>query len=433
MADFFSGLQAAQQQGLGQLQQAAAFEGLRAQKIQRQKQERIQGVLGGLEGATPQQSRAAETEMMALDPQTAAQMRSFRTEGEAETASRIGEFAAVARPAIGTPEEPQAMLWLAQQAEQAGVPRETIQQALTSYSQNPESAPLIVDSMLARALGAKDFLAREASPKDIRLAEIKAGSTSRNVKISDIMQDYPGMSKRDARDIVDGRIKVTTDPLTGEVNLTNLATGKARKATGVSAPAAPTPPELTVDAPVLPIADASQPTETLFDVVGAGVGAIPVAKEIMSTTLGQISPGLTFSETTKARTKIKGVREALISALAKSGKPPLAEQERLLDLLPSTGIFESPEHAADQLTELYGLLGRQIIEDLAVSNDPSMAKKVREESAMRAQETKNVLRELGTPPTPEENIPTINTQEEYDALPSGASFLTKSGKSWEKP
>lgn len=464
---FLSGQAAGKAAGLGELQ---TIEGVRTIVAQRDKKKRIQGLLGEHAGATPAEQFGIEQELYGIAPEQAAGVREFRTEGQQEMSSQLASAAVTGEGALGTPEEPQMMLHMGMVAEQYGVPKPEIQSILTQYSslvgQDPDKATEYAGSVLGELITKgmapedaikarnelKTSLAEEKRTLETTIAEEKRegkeaerlegikqknrldlerlkkegkAAPIRDQKIADNMRLY-GLSEEDATAVADGNMKVQTDPLSGQPSLVNVATGVSRPIQETvpdmpPAPASVVEPEITVP---------NVPEETVFDILGSGVGLQAVTKEALSTTVGQVFEGATFEETTRARTKIKALSEKLIFALSQSDRPPVIEQTRLMELLPSTGVFESESHARTSLTELHGGLSRQLIDDLAVVNDGSMSKKIRVESQMRAQAIKNMLRELGSPTG---DLQTITTQEEYDALPSGSKYLTSDGKSARKP
>lgn len=438
---FLQGLQAAQQQTLGQLQIEGAVSDIQARRRQQDKATRIQGYLGGY-GEAPSAERAQmEGQVATEDVEMAEKLRTFRTSGEAEIADRLGEVAAVASQAIGTNEEPQALLWLAQEAEKIGVPRETIQQTVEAAIQNPEGGRRAVQLMVARGMGAKEYLAQYETEKDVkkfereqkgkeRLVTLKQKGKkppAREQKIADTVTDY-GVSEKEARDIVDGRVKLETDPLSGQSKLINIASGEVRTL-GAPPPPEDAPREVAED--IVIETPTGEPKETVFDMLGEAVGAGAVGREILSTTAGQLFESARFPETTTARTKLKALKNKLVVALAISGRPPGFEQKNILEMLPSTGIFEEETNAAAQLTELHGMLSRQVMDDMAFFNDPAEPKAARGKARERARAITAVIRELGSPPAAEQ---TIDTQEEYDALPSGATYIdAQTGDRGTKP
>ncbi len=473
---FLGGLQAGKSQVLGDIQ---TIEGVRSLVAQRDKTKRIQGLIGQYGEAAAGEKRGIEEQLFLDDPARAQGLRQFRTEGEATMAQNLARDAVITENALGTPDEPQAMIWFSRQATDSGMyTPEQVQGVMSQYSglmaQDPAAATdfaaQTLDRFVQRGTSADDMLGERRNlradiaeeqrtlkttlaeeergeKKGIRLEGIKQkgrlelerlkqegkAEPIRAQKIADNMRLY-GLSERDATAVADGLMKVQTDPLSGQPSLVNVATGVSRPITETvpDMPAIVAPDAEPLAAPTEDVlAPANVPDETVFDILGSGVGLQAVTREAISTTLGQVFEAATFEETTKARTKIRALSEKLIFALSQSSKPPVVEQLRLMELLPDTGIFESESHARAALTELHSGLSRQLIDDLAVANDSNMSKKARVEAQMRGNAIKNMLRELGNPPSQEE-FPTITTQEEYDALESGAKYISD-GKTARKP
>lgn len=491
---FLGGMQAARQNTLTTLKMEDAISTLKARRQQGAKAERLQNYLGMYQKAAPGEKAGLEGQIAGEFPERAQKMREFRTSGEADLAEKVGGYAAVASRAIGTPEEPQAMLWLAKSATEAGVPPDQVKQAFAEYQADPSKARLIIDGMMVEGMGGAEYLKQYETPADVSKGEratrleklkqknklalekvkqakpgqrkiIKAADgyqyfadtrervfpdvkakpkkdegrktakaadgrmryldtgelvfpevekapgkpTQRDQKIDAAMTDY-GITRKQAQDIVDGRIKVKTDPVTGQNHLVNVATGTSTVITPAVAPPVTPDPAVAPAVPEIPAA----PAETAFDMLGEGVGFGAVFKEGLSVTAGQVTEEAAFTETTKARTKIKGLREKLIRALSLSGRPPVVEQERLAEMLPSTGIFESKAHATAQLRELHGALSRQVMEDAAFAKDMGNPKKLRIEAANRVKGITSMLRELGNPPPEDQGVGT--TPEDLDLL-----------------
>ena len=240
----------------------------------------------------------------------------------------------------------------------------TADQLSTLMAQDPDTGSQVIDQIFGM------------EPKQRK-------ETERDRKIQELRER--GFTRQESQDIADDRLKVKQDPLTKETYLINTATGEKTKAGGQATPE---------EAPV----EAKAPRKTVFDQIGEGVGVGAVFSEGLSRTAGQVIPSMDSPEVTKARTDIRGLREKLLQALAISGRPPVVEQTRLLENIPSTGVFESEGHATAQLTALHGQLSRQLMDDLAYGNDEGNPVKLREKALEQAHHIQNMLRELGTPP-----------------------------------
>lgn len=499
--EFLQGLAASRNQMMGELQATEAFEVIKGRRRQAEKAERVQNYLGQYQQPGADQA-AIESGMLGDAPELATKLRDWRTTDEAQMSDRLGELAAVASRAIGTPEEPQAMAWLGMEAEKIGVPRETVQEVLTVYSQNPEQGRLAVQSLVARGMGAKEYLAQYETPGDIakgkraqagkvRLATLKGeqaltlegakqegrvslvgvktatdiaaektqqknklaleglklkssltleetrqkgrleidiaeqdarleqserieaikqanrleleevkqkgkAPSARVQKINDAMTDY-GVSKKEARDIVDGRLTVKVDALSGETKLVNIATGTEKIVTGAAPPVSEIEGAPEVGAEVTPEPISGVPEKTLFESLEGTVGIPGVMKEAWAVTGGQLF-GDSSPETTKARTKMKTLKNSLTVALATTGRPLSIELKNIVDMLPSTGMWESEGHATDVLTELHSILSRKVMFNKESYDNKSNPKKLRIEAKKKYDALTQVLIEIGTPP-----------------------------------
>lgn len=94
----------------------------------------------------------------------------------------------------------------------------------------------------------------------------------------------------------------------------------------------------------------------------SAIGLVGAGKEVSTEILGQIPGALgekfSFPEVVRDATKIRVAREELIKAMAKNPKVALAEQERIANLLPATGVFKSERAAKEKLSELTAALKR---------------------------------------------------------------------------
>lgn len=339
---------------------------------------RVQGHLSAFAGGGPleqsQQGLIGEGEV-----DLAGKLGEFDDDRQADMADKLAGSAATVTSAIGTEEEHNAMLWLAGEAKSAGFPAEEVQKGLQMYdaAQSPEEKSAIAknmtDLMIVRGSFGKDYLTARGGKKD----------TARKQKIDGLVAR--GLSLAEATDVVDRNFKFITDPVSGETSKASLVTGEAAPVTGdVSVPEQIAPPE---DGP-----------KTLFDQLERGVGFGAVFREGVAKTIGQVAPGAVDRETTEARAAIRAIKEKIVRALATSGRPLAIEHKNLGELVPSTGVFESQAHAEATLTEIYNQLSRQAMDDIAYANDMTNARKVRIESAERAKNIQDALREIGVPP-----------------------------------
>lgn len=203
------------------------------------------------------------------------------------------------------------------------------------------------------------------------------GDTQRQREISDLVGQ--GVDRDRAIDLVDGREKVIQHPVSGQTMSYNKRTGETRPLdfpnTGPEQL-----PERGDDQGML-----DEPLE---------VGFVPWLAEIGSKTGGQFTDALNNSELEQARTNLRMLREEFISALAKSGRPPVVEQQRILESFPSLGPMESPERAKASLQAVSDSLVKIRNDDLQFAQDSSAPADARGEARERARAIDRMLRRL---------------------------------------
>lgn len=126
-------------------------------------------------------------------------------------------------------------------------------------------------------------------------------------------------------------------------------------------------------------------------------GAENVTKEFIGNTLGQIWGNLTSEQVVRGRTVANTLKQRVKAALTISSRPPVMEQENILQIIPSTGLFQSVEDARARLTELRSILQRQFTDDVNYAARPGLTPKERRDTRNRARETRAVLELIGDP------------------------------------
>lgn len=196
----------------------------------------------------------------------------------------------------------------------------------------------------------------DAAPGDAN-PELTASMRMRAQKIQDTMR-LQGVDEASATAIVDGQVRAITDPVSGDSMLVNMAT---RQVIPVDVP--------RESLPMVGDADDLSGKNLSAEEMSQGTGAAATVKDVLAKTAGQIFPELVDAQSTEASQAIKQIRNRLVPALSISGRPPVIEQERILELLPNTGVFESPERARTVLNSLKRELQRQANADAQAYND----------------------------------------------------------------
>lgn len=281
---------------------------------------------------------------------------------------------------------------------------------------------------------------------------------TRAQKIDDAMR-LQGLSEAEATAQVDNQLRYPVDPVSGRL----YAIGPGGEARDITPQRAPVPMRAERGAAMAgqPVAATEAPAEpeegVTVEEMARATGAVPLAQEAVSRTLGQLSPWFVSQDTAEARTALQGLRNRLVFALSISDRPPVIEQERITQLLPSTGVFESEPRAlavfdqlrrdliavrdADARVINAGAVGPQQERALRarvaevdqlidrLERAPGQAPAIAPEIEARATAEAEPRAGIGTPSDPAQ----VNSQAEFDALPRGAFFLDSEGNLARKP
>ena len=172
-------------------------------------------------------------------------------------------------------------------------------------------------------------------------------TTERQRKISGLMGR--GFSQDDAADLVEGRIRLTSPDEFGRVSKVNLATNEVTPlVAGSQAPQ---------EAPVEPAPQGA----SMFEAAREGTGPISALQQGVSNLFGFMVEGQLFPENAKARQKLNLFNKAAQESLIQNPRFPVAEQEFVKSLLPSTDkILKDPDDAVSSLVELQNHLESKI-------------------------------------------------------------------------
>lgn len=205
-----------------------------------------------------------------------------------------------------------------------------------------------------------------------------------------------------ASDLVDGRARIeTTDE--GRVLFVNESTGEAfeipkerlpegyggtRSYGGAEgSPGAPSP-ELPPDIPSEGSGQESErPSVDPADIFGPEA----YAAETIDRTLGAIFSDAQSPKVRRGRDLFRLVREEASRIFRSSGRVPLQEQQRILNIMPSTGLFESVGGAVNSLDEFTGEVRRIRETEEAFANDPENPDKLRREARDRVRQIDRLL------------------------------------------
>ena len=162
--------------------------------------------------------------------------------------------------------------------------------------------------------------------------------------------------------------------------------------------------------------------KTILSRVDDTYGPVSVAKDFMARTLGNVWGSTVNEDVVRGRSQAGQLKQQLLEAFAISGRPAVVEQERILEFIPSTGVFESPARAKISLDELSKLLHQQVKEDQQYVQRRDLTNKERQETRERIRAVQNVIRNVGVSEPVDAQaqtqnaVPTGISQEEWNVL-----------------
>jgi hypothetical protein len=217
-------------------------------------------------------------------------------------------------------------------------------------------------------------------------------TTERQRKISGLIER--GFSQDDAADLVEGRIRLTSPDEFGQVSKVNLATNEVTPLiTGQSAGEAQPEPEAAPSASILGAAE-------------AGTGPVSSLKQGASNLFGFMAEGQLFPENTQARQRLNLFNKSAVKSLVDNPRFPVAEQNIVRGLLPSTEqIFKDPDDAVSNLVQLKNHLESSIEGNQRSIDSGLITDKRRGELANKNDEMKRLVTMMGdTEATPEQSL-----------------------------
>lgn len=248
-------------------------------------------------------------------------------------------------------------------------------------------------------------------------------------KITRIMETL-GTDRATAVAIVDGVVKTTIDPVTRQVTLTDLRTGRLWEGVGGGQP-----PEAQPSAPIQPPrVDFDEPFANTEDAFGAK-GFI---QGIANTVAGAVGAGVPFPETMETQNDFAVLKESLLNNIASGYKrqPPAWLLKNIEKLVPEAGKFWSG--TADARNKLESI-GRDLEREYN-STERQIGSRVLSPALQLELETRRagldnalaqVQQALDSFGAQQGDIPSPANRSEYDALPFGAEYR-KDGKVYKK-
>lgn len=240
----------------------------------------------------------------------------------------------------------------------------------------------------------------------------RTGGSSQKQSQRELEKEYymgEGFDERTATDLANNNIQISTNPLTGQSELVNITGGPVPDQLPQGYNANTGTETVATDQQGDPVegqarddageTSGGQARRERRDEQAQGlvseplkVGLVPWLQEGLSRTAGQVSDEFAFPDTTEDRAQLRTARQQLISALSISGRPPVIEQERIEQNLPSLGPLESPTRARTQLKQLTSDLLRQREADIRDIDDESINPSLRKEIQKRVNGVDKMLR-----------------------------------------
>ena len=223
-----------------------------------------------------------------------------------------------------------------------------------------------------------------------------AEAGQREFEIKRYMQEY-NLPRDVAQGVVDGVVKLSDNQQTGALTITNLATRKSE----LIEPAIPRierGPLAGVDPGSYGSPATTGQTNDVYS--GEAFGPVSALTQAWNSTIALFDPAtLTVPRQEEAIRVIKFAREGIIDAMMKNDRGAIAEQTRIMDLLPQPGsFFANSEVATKNLTEVWKILARRRDRYANDLQSPRLTKQTREEADVAIRKIDSVLAELGIPP-----------------------------------
>lgn len=290
---------------------------------------------------------------------------------------------------------------------------EAERRALALRAQELRMAGARQDLASLQTLAGQESAERRAINARIIDAQARAGApNARETRIVDTMQTY-GFDRPTAMRLVDGQLRIATDPITGAHTLVDLVSGESRPATPrpAVAPTAPAPAGATAPAtsvPRGPAGESARPERTLYELasVPRTTGLLPAIGEGAQRIAGQVGANVVPAEFTERRQAFLNVQNEIIRAVINNPRFPVAEQERIrreLNIEPS--MLTDPQTLLARIRTLDSTLRTSLANREREGGDASLPVDVRRGALQAANEARNLLQILGVPQGGEEPAP----------------------------
>ena len=245
-------------------------------------------------------------------------------------------------------------------------------------------------------------------------------------RIDQYMKVNPGLSEKDATDIILGTKKLSTNPVSGEKSVVDMQTNISE-----SVKDAPIATEQTSEK------EKKKLETTLWELSGLSTGpwsSMRAGASLVSGALG----GPVAEQTLRARQFTTSAQNDLIRALTLNKRFPVGEINRLKDdMAIEPNFFDNPKMLQQRYIAIEKYLKDRVIKEIDASSNTSLPKDVRQDALRAANSIDNFVNLLGVPDqsdtTPEEVAVTITSDADFDNLESGTLFIGPDNVKRRKP
>jgi hypothetical protein len=208
--------------------------------------------------------------------------------------------------------------------------------------------------------------------------------TATEQKLSSIKAANPSLSDPDAAAIAAGVVRVVQNPLSGETQLLNIATGESRK--------------VGADQGTDVDFDVAVPEKTLYGRIGQFTGAVEGTKRKLQALGGQVGVDVATDESLEAAQDFKAAQNQLVRAFKQSDRYSATESKQLKEELGiDLSLFEDPKTAEAKLRSADQTLARNYENEIATYQDTSFPSKDRQDARLRAKAIAEFRALIGVP------------------------------------
>ena len=204
----------------------------------------------------------------------------------------------------------------------------------------------------------------------------------------DVMMDDLGISRSEATGIASGTTRIVTDPVSGQSQLVNMATGEARD---IKTPTPSGEKDRSGAAP-------ATPEKTLFSQTGEVTGFAPTMLNKIQGVVGQAGLKAIEPEVQEGIQMFQTEQKSLFTALKDSGRYIQGEIDMLKDELDITpGAFTDEQTLRAKMTSVRDSLQRRLINEMAASFDEDLPVTDQRNARSASKAITNFLATMGDP------------------------------------